>query len=157
MATATFACGCFWSKQYFFDQIDGVERTRVGFTGGHVPDVDYRQVCTKTTGHAEAVEVTYDPARVRYSQLLAAFFGMHDARIDRRGKGGQYRSALFYHTPEQAARARAYLRDYAAAGIAVHTELRPAQPFYVAAERHQGYCAVRGMTPEIKGTTAGEE
>ena len=157
MATATFACGCFWSKQYHFDQVEGVISTRVGFTGGHVPDVSYRQVCTKTTGHAEAVEVTYDPARVRYRQLLAAFFGMHDAGVDRREKGGQYRSALFYHTPAQAAQARAYLRDYADAGIVIYTELRPAQPFYAAAERHQGYCSVRGITPKIKGTTAGEE
>lgn len=153
MAVATFACGCFWSKQYFFDQLPGVLRTRVGFTGGHVPRVDYRQVCTKTTGHAEAVEVHYAPARITYPELLRAFFAMHDARIDRRGKGGQYRSALFVHSPDQHRAARQYLARLKEGGITVATTIEAAGPFWVASERHQGYCAVRGMTPQPKGRT----
>ena len=153
MAVATFACGCFWSKQYHFDQLRGVQATRVGFTGGHVPDVDYRRVCTKTTGHAEAVEVHYDPESIGYTELLAAFFRMHDARIDRRAGGGQYRSAIFYHTPEQELAARARLAEYEQRGISLSTEVVPAERFYPAGERHQDYCAVRGMTPAVKGRT----
>ena len=152
-ATATFACGCFWSKQYFFDRLTGVRSTRVGFTGGHVPDVDYRQVCTKTTGHAEAVEVRYNPDQLSYQQLLEAFFGMHDATVDRRAKGGQYRSAIFYHTMAQRDAAMAYVDRLAAKGIAVSTEIVPATAFWPAGKRHQGYCAVRGMTPSVKGVT----
>ena len=153
MATATFACGCFWSKQYFFDQLKGVTATRVGFTGGHVPEVTYREVCTKTTGHAEAVEVTYDPAILSYADLLEAFFGMHDARIDRRDKGGQYRSAIFVHTGLQREQALTHIEKLKTAGITVSTMVEAAGPFWAADARHQGYCEVRGMMPQPKGRT----
>ena len=109
MATATFAAGCFWGVEQRFSRLDGVTGTEVGYTGGTTADPTYEQVCSHTTGHAEAVRVTYDPAAVSYEELLAAFFGMHDpTQLDRQGPdvGDQYRSEIFFHTPEQEKAAR---------------------------------------------------
>lgn len=146
-AVATFAGGCFWSKEYFFSQLPGVVSTRVGYTGGQSSHPTYREVCTKTTGQAEAVEVHYDPERTDYESLARYFFEMHDPTIDRRGNGGQYRSAIFYHSQDQqqtAQRLKAELEDM---GYRVKTEITAAGPFWEAEQRHQQYCLNKGIEP----------
>ncbi len=110
MATATFAAGCFWGVEQRFAGLPGVTSTEVGYTGGTTSHPTYEQVCSHTTGHAEAVRLEYDPERISYEELLAAFFGMHDpTQLNRQGPdvGDQYRSAVFFHTPEQETAARA--------------------------------------------------
>lgn len=146
-AVATFACGCFWSKAYFFSKVPGVVATRVGYTGGHRSHPTYQQVCTKKTGHTEAVEVTFDPDKVRYEALVRFFFEIHDPTIDRRGKGGQYRSAIFCHTPEQQHIATNLKAQLQARGYAVKTEIESASVFWEAEDRHQQYCENRGIQP----------
>ncbi len=145
--TAVFACGCFWSKEYFFRREPGVIRTRVGFTGGHTEHPTYRQVCTKTTGHAEAVEVTYDPEQTNFERLARFFFELHDPTIDRRAKGGQYRSAIFYQNRRQHQIARSLILQLENRGYEVVTQLEPAATFWEADRRHQQYCDVRGQVP----------
>ncbi|MEI8233251.1 MAG: peptide-methionine (S)-S-oxide reductase MsrA [Verrucomicrobiota bacterium] len=141
--TATFAAGCFWGVQAAFDQTRGVLKTTAGYTGGHVPNPTYEEVCSHTTGHAEAVQVEFDPAAVSYAQLLDLFWKIHDPRQ----KGGQgpdigdnYRSAIFAHTPEQKAAAEASkaAREMPAKPPIV-TEIVPAGPFYPAEGYHQHY------------------
>ncbi len=110
MNKATFAAGCFWGVEAEFRRVDGVTATRVGYTGGTLENPTYRDVCSDRTGHAEAVEVTYDPDRVSYDDLLNVFWENHDpTQLNRQGPdyGSQYRSAIFYHDPEQEAAARA--------------------------------------------------
>ena len=147
-AIATFACGCFWSKEYFFRQVPGVINTRVGYTGGHLSHPTYHQVCTKTTGHAEAVEVSFDPKVVSYDALVRFFFELHDPTIDRRDKGGQYRSAIFVHSKTQRETAAALREKLIGNGYDVKTEIEPAGPFWEAEERHQQYCETRGIEPK---------
>lgn len=147
-AVATFACGCFWSKEYFFRKVPGVVDTRVGYTGGHLPHPTYQQVCRKDTGHTEAVEITFDPVKVSYTSLARFFFEIHDPTIDRRGKGGQYRSAIFTHTPAQRAAAEELRQQLQENGYKIYTEIEPAQTFWAAEYRHQQYCANKGITPK---------
>jgi len=149
---ATFACGCFWSKEYFLQQQEGVLSTRVGFTGGHLDHPSYRQVCTKATGHAEAVEVTFDPQKTSFQALAIFFFNMHDPTIDRRSKGGQYRSAIFAHSTSQKKIAEALREQLCTQGYDVVTQIEMASTFWPAEDRHQNYCAVRGFTPELRLT-----
>ncbi len=149
---AVFACGCFWSKEYIFSRSPGVVATRVGYTGGHTANPTYQQVCTKTTGHAEAVEVSFDPALTSFTELAKLFFEIHDPTIDRT-EGGQYRSAIFYRDEDQHAVARALIHQLEARGLQVATTLEPAGTFWPAEERHQGYCDARGFTPQIKRKT----
>lgn len=147
-AVATFACGCFWSKEYFFSKVPGVVATRVGYTGGHSSSPTYQKVCTKSTGHAEAVEVRYDASIVRYEDLVRFFFELHDPTIDRRGKGGQYRSAIFFHTAGQLTTATKLKAELKKKGYDVKTEIKPAKQFWQAEDRHQKYCQTRGFTPQ---------
>jgi peptide-methionine (S)-S-oxide reductase len=102
--TATLAGGCFWCLEAVFDELRGVEKVESGYSGGHLPDPSYEQVCTGTTGHAEAVQITFDPTVISFRELLEVFFTIHDpTTLNRQGPdlGTQYRSAIFYHTPEQ--------------------------------------------------------
>lgn len=139
--------GCFWSKEYHLGQLSGVSATRVGFMGGHSPHPTYKQVCTKTTGHAEVVAVDYELAHISTQELLIQFFTIHDPRIDRRAKGGQYRSAIFYTASQQQQAAAALIKDLADKGHTIYTELSPATDFWPASERHQQFCATKGLTP----------
>lgn len=142
---ATFAAGCFWGIEDAFMQPEGVLSTRVGYTGGHAENPTYREVCGDTTGHAEAVEVEYDPEKIAYEDLLNLFWSIHNpTTLNRQGPdvGSQYRSAIFYHTPEQERLARAskeVLNQTGRFKDPVITEIVPAAPFYEAEEYHQKY------------------
>lgn len=150
--TATFASGCFWSKEYFLSKVEGVLSTVVGFTGGHLDNPSYHEVCTKTTGHAEAVKLTFDPRKVSFEVLAKLFFETHDPTIDRRGKGGQYRSAIFYHNEDQKIVSLQLMSQLKEKGYNIVTELQPAQAFWCAEDRHQKYCDSRGMSPADRYT-----
>jgi peptide-methionine (S)-S-oxide reductase len=140
---ATFAAGCFWGVEAAFRGIEGVVRTSVGYTGGHTPRPSYEQVCSHATGHAEAVEVWFDPAQVTYEQLLETFWQIHNPTTrDRQGFdfGNQYRSAIFFHSPAQEAAALASReREQANRRRKIVTEIVPASAFYRAEEYHQRY------------------
>ena len=143
MEQATFAAGCFWGVEAAFRQVPGVVRTQVGYTGGTVENPDYKLVCTGRTGHAEAVEVTFDPDRVSYDELLEVFWAKHNPTTrNRQGFdfGSQYRSAIFFHGPEQEQAAKAS-RDRAQESRRrkIVTRIEPAGPFYRAEEYHQRY------------------
>jgi peptide-methionine (S)-S-oxide reductase len=149
---ATFAAGCFWGVEAAFRQIPGVVATRVGYTGGHTTDPTYERVCSHTTGHAEAVEVTYDPERVSYEQLLDVFWTKHNPTTkNRQGLdiGDQYRSAIFFHSPEQQEAAE---RTKEAVQATLHwpkkvvTEIVPAPEFYEAEDYHQQYLEKLGRS-----------
>ncbi len=150
--TATFAAGCFWGVEATFRQIEGVKATAVGYTGGSLDNPTYQDVCTDRTGHAEAVQVEYDPQEVSYERLLQVFWENHDpTTVDRQGPdaGTQYRSAVFYHTPEQKAAAEAAKQALAAGGKyrrEVVTEILPAAMFWKAEDYHQQYLEKRGMS-----------
>ncbi|HVB87784.1 MAG TPA: peptide-methionine (S)-S-oxide reductase MsrA [Candidatus Dormibacteraeota bacterium] len=151
MARATFAAGCFWGIEDGFRQIKGVTSTTVGYTGGSKVNPSYKEVCTGDTGHAEAVEVEFDPAQVSYRELLAAFFQAHDpTQLNRQGPdfGTQYRSAIFYHDAEQESEARAAKAALDKAGIfnrPIVTQIAPAPEFYRAEEYHQKYFEKQGI------------
>jgi len=150
---ATFAAGCFWGVEAAFAAIPGVTATAVGYEGGATDRPTYRDVCTDTTGHAEAVELDFDPEKIGYEALLDAFFSLHDPTTkDRQGPdwGTQYRSAIFYHSPEQEAAARAKIERLNAEGRykprRIVTQVVPAQTFWRAEEYHQRYLEKRGQT-----------
>ncbi len=140
---ACFAAGCFWGVEAAFRRIPGVVDAVVGYTGGATENPTYRQVCSHTTGHAEAVEVSFDPARVSYAGLLQAFWQMHDpTTVNRQGPdvGSQYRSAIFYHSPEQKSAAEASRQAQASNfDRPIVTEITPAAVFWPAEEYHQRY------------------
>jgi peptide-methionine (S)-S-oxide reductase len=155
---ATFGAGCFWGVEAAFRQIPGVEETAVGYAGGTTERPTYEQVCTHRTGHAEVVEVTFDPERVSYDELLEVFWANHDpTTLNRQGPdvGTQYRSAIFTHGPEQDADARRSLE--AAQGRfrrPIVTQIEPAPPFWRAEDYHQRYLEKRGLsscTVELSG------
>ncbi len=151
--TATFAAGCFWGVEDRFRRVDGVVETRVGYTGGHAERPSYQQVCSGTTGHAEAVEVVYDPEAVSYDELVRRFWELHDpTQVDRQGPdvGSQYRSAIFTHDEEQARIAKASREELEGSGSLrrpVATEIVPAGPFWEAEEYHQQYFQKQGIGP----------
>ena len=149
MEKATFAAGCFWGVQDVYSDIKGVVSTAVGYTGGSTENPTYEEVCTGKTGHAEAIEVAYDPDIVTYQDLLAVFWSIHDpTTLDRQGPdvGSQYRSAVFIHDAKQGTLARASRGELANSGHfrnPIVTEILPASQFYRAEEYHQGYIAKR--------------
>jgi peptide-methionine (S)-S-oxide reductase len=145
---ATFAAGCFWGIEASFREIDGVVYTTVGYSGGSAVDPTYEQVCTGTTGHAESVEVWFDPAVVSYDELLAPFWAIHDpTSLNRQGWdfGTQYRSAIYFHDAEQE-RAAIASRDerQKSVGRPIVTEIAAAGPFYAAEDYHQQYFEKNG-------------
>ena len=148
---ATFGAGCFWGVEVAFRNTPGVVDAIVGYEGGTVNDPTYRDVCSHTTGHAEVVEVTYDPAEVSYDTLLNVFWDEHDpTQLNRQGPdiGDQYRSVIFFHTPEQEAEARASKERLEASGKyrrPIVTFIEPAQTFYRAEEYHQRYLEKHGL------------
>jgi len=150
MSKATFAAGCFWGVEEAFRHIKGVTSTTVGYTGGTTKNPSYKDVCTGRTGHAEAVEVEFDPAQVSYRELVAAFFQNHNpTTLNSQGPdfGTQYRSAIFVHDAEQEAEAREAIATLEKSHIfkrPIVTEVKPASDFYRAEEYHQQYLAKRG-------------
>ncbi len=151
MAKATFAAGCFWGVEATFRQLPGVTATRVGYTGGKTANPTYKEVCSDTTGHAEAVEVDYDPARISYDKLLDVFWENHDpTQVNRQGPdwGTQYRSAIFFHTPAQEAEANSSKEKLAKSGRfnkPIATQIVPAATFNEAEDYHQQYLEKRGL------------
>ena len=149
---ATFGAGCFWGVEAAFAAIKGVTATAVGFEGGTLPQPSYKDVCTDKTGHAEVVELEFDPSVVSYEALLEAFFSFHDpTTLNRQGPdvGTQYRSAIFYHSPEQQAVATAKLAQIIAEKRfkqPVVTQVEPATTFWRAEEYHQRYLEKQGKT-----------
>lgn len=150
MEKATFGAGCFWGVQTTFDRVPGVIETAVGYAGGDLENPTYRDVCSHGTGHAEAVEVTFDPAKVSYAQLLDIFFNAHDpTQLNRQGPdhGTQYRSVIFYHSPEQQRTALETIARLTAErkfSRPIVTQVTPAQTFWQAEEYHQKYLEKRG-------------
>ena len=151
MEKATFGAGCFWGVEAAFRKLPGVLATAAGYMGGSVARPTYQDVCTDRTGHAEVVEVEYDPAQVSYDDLLLVFWENHDpTTLNRQGPdvGTQYRSVIFYHTPEQEAAAKASKDALAKSGAyrrPIVTEITPAREFWQAEEYHQQYLEKRGL------------
>lgn len=142
---ATFAAGCFWKPQALFDQVEGVTASRVGYIGGQTQNPTYKDVCYTSTGHAEAVELEYDPETVSYDELLELFFRIHDAsQVNRQGPdvGDQYRSEVFTHSEEQAAAAQTKITELSAQ-MNVATKVTDAPLFWPAEDYHQKYIARR--------------
>lgn len=145
MKKATFAAGCFWGVEAAFRQVPGVIDTSVGYTGGFFPNPCYLDVCARITGHAEAVQIEYDPSIVTYDELLEIFWQIHDpTQLNRQGpdRGEQYRSAIFYQTPAQEKAARLSKRKLQLSGKYdkdIVTEIKAAAEFYLAEEEHQQY------------------
>jgi len=143
--TATLAGGCFWCLEAVFEQVQGVTSVQSGYAGGHVADPTYKQVCTGETGHAEVVQVTFDPEVISYHDLLEIFFSIHDpTTLNRQGAdvGTQYRSAVFTHSDEQRATAREVLSELEREGPwddPVVTQLQPLEAFYPAEDYHDEY------------------
>jgi len=148
--TATFGAGCFWGIEAGFRNIQGVVDAAVGYSGGHKENPTYEDVCTDETGHAEVVQVTFDPSKLSYEKLLDAFWQMHDpTQVNRQGPdfGSQYRSAIFVYSPEQKAAAEKSKAALQASGRfrkPIATEITAAGPFYRAEEYHQRYLEKRG-------------
>jgi peptide-methionine (S)-S-oxide reductase len=151
MAIATLVAGCFWGVEDAFRGVKGVKSTTVGYTGGHTKGPTYKDVCSHTTGHAEAVEVEFDPKQVSYQKLLDLFWEIHDpTQLNRQGPdvGSQYRSAIFYHDAEQEAAARASEAALEKSGKfknPIVTQIEPAPEFYRAEDYHQQYFEKRGV------------
>lgn len=151
--TATLGGGCFWCVEAVFDQLEGVTDVVSGYTGGHVDNPTYRQVCDGDTGHAEVVQVVFDPAKLSFRELLEVFFTVHDpTTLNRQGNdvGPQYRSSIFYHSDEQrrvAAEVIGELNESKAYARPVVTEVTPADRFYPAEDYHQEYFARNGGQP----------
>jgi peptide-methionine (S)-S-oxide reductase len=142
---ATFGSGCFWCSEAVFQRIKGVEAAVPGYSGGHVKNPTYQQVCTKTTGHAEVVQITYDPSVISYKELLEVFWKSHDpTKLNKQGidKGPQYRSVIFYHNEEQKELAEHYKKELDKEHVFSHkivTEIAPFKEFYPAEDYHQNY------------------
>ena len=149
---ATFGAGCFWGVEAAFRQVKGVKATAVGYAGGATKNPSYKEVCSDATGHAEVVQVEYDPAEVTYDRLLGVFWVSHDpTQLNRQGPdvGAQYRSVILFHTPEQEAAARESKAALEASGRfrrPIVTEILPAPEFWLAEDYHQQYLEKRGLS-----------
>jgi peptide-methionine (S)-S-oxide reductase len=145
LEVATLAGGCFWCLEAVYDQLKGVEDVVSGYSGGSMPNPSYRQVCTGSTGHAEVVQIRFDPRKISFQEILRVFFTIHDpTTLNRQGAdvGTQYRSAIFYHTPEQKETAKQVIREFEAARVwnsPIVTEVAPFEVFYPAEDYHQEY------------------
>jgi peptide-methionine (S)-S-oxide reductase len=154
--TATFATGCFWCTEAKFQQLNGVEKVISGFSGGHVANPSYKEVCTGTTGHAEACNIIYDPAKITYDELLEAFFVAHDpTQLNRQGNdvGTQYRSAIFYHNNAQKEKANYYVTKLNQKKVYksnIVTQVVPYKVFYKAEDYHQNYFNQNSSQPYCK-------
>jgi peptide-methionine (S)-S-oxide reductase len=150
---ATLGGGCFWCLEAVYLELRGVEKVESGYSGGDVPNPTYRQVCSETTGHAEVVQVTFDPDEVSYRDILDVYFTIHDpTTLNRQGAdvGTQYRSVIFYHTEEQKRVAEEVISDLETEGIwnsPIVTEVAPFDEFYVAEDYHQNYFRNNGFQP----------
>lgn len=155
---ATLAGGCFWCLEAVFDQLQGVEKVASGYAGGNTPNPTYKQVCSGTTGHAEVVQVTFDPSVLSFRDLLQFFFAFHDpTTLNRQGhdEGTQYRSAIFHHSPEQKAVAEQVIADLErekAFDDKIVTEVKPLGTFYPAEDYHQGYYRENPDQPYCRAT-----
>lgn len=151
MAVATFGAGCFWGVELTFQKTEGVISTSVGYTGGSTNNPTYEQVCTGQSGHAEVVQVEYDPSIITYEKLLDVFWGCHDpTTLNRQGpdRGTQYRSAIYFHSPEQETTAQASKEKADQSGkfsSPIVTEITSASEYYLAEDYHQKYLEKRGM------------
>jgi peptide-methionine (S)-S-oxide reductase len=151
--TATFGTGCFWCTEAIFQQLEGVLKVTSGYTGGHVKNPSYEQVCEGTTGHAEVIQMIYDPAKISFDVLLEVFWETHDpTTLNRQGNdvGTQYRSAVFYHNAEQKQKAEKYKAELDKSGAfsnKIVTEVTPASAFYAAENYHQNYYIQNGSQP----------
>lgn len=165
MQVATFGGGCFWCLEAIFEQLRGVSAVQSGYAGGHVPNPTYEQVCTGTTGHAEVVQIQFDPDVISYRDLLEVFFATHDPTTpDRQGNdvGPQYRSIILYHDDEQRAAAKSLIKELDASGTwaaPIVTQVEPLEQFYPAEDYHneyfrrnphQGYCRLV-IAPKVAG------
>jgi len=150
MEIATLAAGCFWGVEAAFEKIKGIEKTTVGYTGGKTKNPTYEQVCTNKTGHAEAIQIMYNPEEIKYDQILEIFWTIHDpTQLNRQGPdiGTQYRSAIFYHSEEQKKIAEQSKENKQKQyNKKIVTEIIPAQEFYPAEEYHQKYLEKQGLT-----------
>lgn len=151
--TATFGNGCFWCTEAIFQQVNGVLKVESGYSGGHVDNPSYKDVCTGLTGHAECLNITYDPTKVSFDELLEIFWQTHDpTTLNRQGNdvGTQYRSVIFYHNPEQKALAEKYRDELNKSGAfddPIVTTLEPFTTFYKAENYHQNYYNENGSAP----------
>jgi peptide-methionine (S)-S-oxide reductase len=153
MDTATFGAGCFWCVEAVFQELNGVSSVASGYEGGGIGNPTYKEVCSGLTGHAEVIQITYDPAKITYKELLEVFWQVHDPTTkDRQGNdaGTQYRSVIFYHNEEQKALAEKYKKELDASGAwdkPVVTEISPAAKFYKAEDYHQNYYKLNSSQP----------
>jgi peptide-methionine (S)-S-oxide reductase len=160
LETATLAGGCFWCLEAVFDEIRGVESVESGYAGGHVQDPTYREVCGGDTGHAEVVQIKFDPSVVSYRDLLSVFFAIHDpTTLNRQGAdvGTQYRSAIFYHSPAQKETAETLIRELDEQKIwngPIVTEVTPLGNFHMAEDYHQEYFARNPYQPYCQAVVA---
>ncbi|MEP7286933.1 MAG: peptide-methionine (S)-S-oxide reductase MsrA [Chloroflexota bacterium] len=157
---ATLAGGCFWCLEAVYDQLKGVEHVESGYSNGRVPNPSYKMVCTGTTGYAEVVQVTFDPAVVSFRDILNVFFTIHDpTTLNRQGAdvGSQYRSGIYYHSPEQKATAEQVIAELNTSHLwkaPIVTEVEPLDKFYVAEDYHQEYFAQNGNQPYCRAVVA---
>ena len=158
--TATLAAGCFWCVEAVFDDLKGVESVESGYSGGHTENPTYQQVCSETTGHAEVVQIKFDPAVISFKEILQVFFSVHDpTTLNRQGNdiGSSYRSAIFYHSDEQRRVAEEVIREVEAEGVyddPIVTEVKPFDKFYIAENYHQEYFANNPNQPYCAAVVA---
>ena len=160
LETATLGAGCFWCVEAVFDDLKGVVSVESGYSGGHTENPTYQQVCSETTGHAEVVNVTFDPSEISFKEILQVFFSVHDpTTLNRQGNdiGTSYRSAIFYHSDEQKQTAEEVIKEVTEEGVyddPIVTELKPFGKFYIAEDYHQEYFANNPTQPYCAAVVA---